>query len=162
LSDGERLSSGDLSLRHAGATDRDAVVALQRAAYARNRVLLGREPLPLLADYEQIFRDYEVWLAEESGLAGVLILEPRRDDLLICSIATDPSKQAKGLGKAMLAAAEARARGLGLSVIRLYTGATLQHLIDWYGRRGYAVERIEELSDRAITHMMKRLATPEA
>ena len=43
--------------------------------------------------------------------------------------------------------------------MRLYTGATLQHLIDWYGRHGYVVERIEQLSDRAITHMMKRLDT---
>jgi len=121
------------------------------------RVLLGREPLPLLADYAGIFRDYEVWLAGEPDLTGVLILEPRPHDLLIWSIATHPGRQSAGLGKAMLAAAEARARALGLSVMRLYTGAALQHLIDWYARHGYIVERIEELSDRAITHMMKRL-----
>jgi hypothetical protein len=34
----------------------EAVVALQRAAYARNRSLLGVEPLPLLADYASILR----------------------------------------------------------------------------------------------------------
>jgi ribosomal protein S18 acetylase RimI-like enzyme len=145
-------------MRRAGTCDLGAVVALQHAAYARNRVLLGREPLPLLADYGQIFRDCEVWLAGEPDPAGVLILEPRPPrDLLIWSIATDPGKQTKGLGKAMLAAAEMRAHELGLGIMRLYTGATLQHLIGWYGRHGYAVERIEELSDRAITHMMKRL-----
>jgi GNAT superfamily N-acetyltransferase len=130
---------------------------LQRAAYARNRVLLGVEPLPLLADYVQIFRDYEVWLAEQDGLAGVLILEPRREDLLIWSIATDPDRQATGLGTTMLTAAETRAWQLGLSMVRLYTGAKLQYLIDWYGRHGYVVESIEQLSDRAIAHMMKRL-----
>lgn len=146
-------------MRRAGPGDLEAVVALQRAAYARNRVLLGREPLPLQADYEQILKGYEIWLAEHDGLAGVLILEPRRNDLLLWSIATEPSRQAKGLGKAMLAMAETRARQLGLGMMRLYTGATLQHLIEWYGRHGYAVERIEELSDRAITHMMKRLDT---
>ena len=154
-----RLEAAGLALRRAGPDDRDAVVALQRAAYARNRALLGREPLPLLADYEQILRDYEVWLAERGGLAGALILEPRQEDLLIWSIATDPERQSNGLGKAMLAAAETRARQLGLGTMRLYTGATLQHLIDWYGRHGYVVERIEQLSDRAITHMMKRLDT---
>jgi GNAT superfamily N-acetyltransferase len=156
---GARLEAAGLALRRAGPDDRDAVVALQRAAYARNRVLLGREPLPLLADYEQIFRDYEVWLAERDGLAGALILEPRQEDLLIWSIATDPERQTHGLGKAMLAAAEARARDLGFGTMRLYTGAVLQHLIDWYGRHGYTVERIEQLSDRAITHMMKQLDT---
>lgn len=144
-------------MRRAGPGDLDPVTALQRAAYARNRALLGREPLPLLADYVQVFRDYEVWLAEADALTGVLILQPRADDLLIWSIATSPDRQATGLGKAMLAAAEVRARDLGLSVMRLYTGATLQHLIDWYGRHGYSVERIEQRSDRAITHMMKKL-----
>ncbi|NJO22768.1 MAG: GNAT family N-acetyltransferase [Sphingomonadales bacterium] len=152
-----RLVAGDLSLRRGGIDDLDAVLALQQAAYAPNRLLLGREPLPLLADYQQIFRDYEVWLADVDGLAGVLILQPRPDDLLIWSIATDLARQRGGLGKVLLAAAEVRARELKRDTIRLYTGAVLQHLIDWYGRHGYRVERIEQLSDRAITHMIKPL-----
>jgi ribosomal protein S18 acetylase RimI-like enzyme len=153
-----RLVAGGLSLRRASIDDLDAVLALQQAAYSRNRVLLGREPLPLLADYAEIFRDYEVWLAEQDdGLAGVLILQSRADDLLIWSVSTNPDSQGRGLGKDLLLAAEVRARELGLSVVRLYTGAVLQHLIDWYGRHGYRVERIEQLRDRAITHMMKPL-----
>jgi ribosomal protein S18 acetylase RimI-like enzyme len=147
---------GDLVLRRADGADIEAIVALQHAAYARNRALLGVEPLPLLADYAAILRDYEVWVAGDD-VAGVLILEPRSHDLLIWSIAADPQRQQTGLGHAMLAAAEARARALGLDTMRLYTGAPLQHLIDWYGRNGYAVERTEELSDRVITHMVKHL-----
>jgi len=30
----------------------------------------------------------------------------------------------------------------------------------WYGRHGFAVERIEALSDRSITHMIKHLGPP--
>jgi ribosomal protein S18 acetylase RimI-like enzyme len=152
-----RLVAGGLSLRRASIDDLDAVLALQQAAYSRNRVLLGREPLPLLADYAEIFRDYEVWLTEDDSLAGALIVQARPDDLLIWSVATNADRQGRGLGKGLLLAAEVRARELGLTVIRLYTGAVLQHLIDWYGRHGYRVERIEQLSDRAITHMMKPL-----
>jgi len=151
------LAAGGLSLRRAGIGDIDAVLALQQAAYASNRVLLGREPLPLLADYRDIFRDYEVWLAEDGGLVGALMVQARPDDLLIWSVATSPDRRGRGLGKDLLLAAEVRARELGRGVIRLYTGAVLQHLIDWYGRHGYRVERIEQLSDRAITHMMKPL-----
>jgi N-acetylglutamate synthase-like GNAT family acetyltransferase len=150
-----RLAAGQLSLRRAGIHDIDAVLALQRVAYARNRALLGCEPLPLLADYHDIFRDYEVWLAEDGDLVGALIVQARPDDLLIWSVATNPDRQGGGLGKDLLLAAEVRARELSRGIIRLYTGSVLQHLIEWYGRHNYRVERIEQLSDRAITHMMK-------
>ncbi len=152
-----RLVAGGLSLRRGSIDDLDAVLTLQQAAYARNRALLGRDPLPLLADYHGIFRDHEVWLAEDDGIAGALILQPRPEDLLIWSVATNPDRQGRGLGKELLLAAEVRARELGRDVVRLYTGAVLQHLIDWYGRHGYRVERVEQLSDRAIAHMMKLL-----
>lgn len=156
-----RLEAAGIVLRRGGVADLETVVSLQRAAYARNRILLGCEPLPLQADYAQVCRDYELWLADEADgtLGGALILEPRTDDLLIWSIATDPGRQGNGLGRRMLAAAEVRARQLGLGIMRLYTGATLQHLVDWYGRHGYALERIEELSDRSVAHMIKPLAT---
>lgn len=154
------LASGDLSLARAEHADLPALIALQRAAYARNRELLGVEPLPLLADYDEIFAGYEVWLAKEGDVVtGAIILEPRNDDLLLWSIATAPRGQGKGLGKALLAATETRARQLGLGVVRLYTGTVLEHLVTWYGRHGYAVERIEQLPDRSITHMVKRLTT---
>jgi ribosomal protein S18 acetylase RimI-like enzyme len=138
--------------------DLGALLALQRAAYAKNRTLLGVEPIPLQADYAVIMRDMEAWLATQGDrLAGALILEPRADDLLVWSIATDPAAQRAGLGRALLVGAEERARQLGRAVIRLYTGTRLGHLVAWYGRHGYAVERIEALSDRSITHMIKHL-----
>jgi len=88
----------------------------------------------------------------------VLILEPQTDHLLIWSIAIDPDVQAHGVGKLLLGFAEERARHLGLSTMRLYTGTLLTHLVAWYGRNGYVTERIEELPDRSVTHMVKRLA----
>ncbi len=152
------LDGGALTLERAGDGDKDEVVALQFAAYARNRDLLGLEPLPLLVDYDALFRTHEVWTARDNGrISGALILEVRRDDLLIWSIATEPAQQARGIGGHLIAGAEIRARDLGLHVIRLYTGATLQRLIDWYGRHGFTVERVEVLDDRSITHMAKRL-----
>jgi ribosomal protein S18 acetylase RimI-like enzyme len=143
-------------LRRAIAADIPALTALQRAAYARNRDILGVEPLPLRADYDAIFANYETWLAEDDGaLVGALILEPRPDDLLIWSIATSPTAQRRGLGNRLLAAAEERARQLGLSTMRLYTGQKLVSNVAWYQRHGYAIERIEQMPDRTVVHMVK-------
>ena len=154
------LRSGDLVLRRAQDSDLAGLVTLQRMAYARNRDILGVEPIPLQADYAGILRGMEVWLAEDVGrLVGALILEPRAEDLLIWSIATDPARQSGGLGRSLLGAAEIRAKGLGRTVVRLYTGTLLTHLVAWYGRHGYEVERIEPLSDRSITHMIKHLGS---
>lgn len=145
-------------LHRATVADRGAIEALQLAAYAKNRTLLGVEPLPLRADYGAILADYEAWLAEDAGtLAGVLILAPRVDDLLIWSIATHPSRQGDGLGRRLLAAAEARALSRGTPVVRLYTGQKLTGNVAWYSRHGYQVESVEALPDRIAVHMVKML-----
>jgi ribosomal protein S18 acetylase RimI-like enzyme len=154
----ERQPPAPITFRRAGAADLPAIEALQHAAYARNRRLLGVEPLPLQASYAEILNTMVVWLAEERGqLRGVLILQPRPADMLIWSIAAAPDAQRQGLGEIMLDAAEVHARQLGRRTMRLYTGAVLEGLIRWYHRHGYEVERHEKLPDRHITHRIKHL-----
>ena len=144
--------------RRATRGDLSAVTALQQAAYAKNRAILGVEPLPLMADYGQVFSDYEVYLAEREGaLVGVLILEPRANDLLIWSVASAPAAQGRGIGNQMLAFAESRARALGLTCMRLYTGEKLTGNIAWYTRHGYMHERTEDMGDRRAVHLVKQL-----
>jgi ribosomal protein S18 acetylase RimI-like enzyme len=144
--------------RRAGAGDVAAIETLQRAAYARNRILLGIEPIPLLADYADIVARMEVWLfGPTQTLRGVLALDPEPDALLIWSLASAPSAQGAGLGGAMLDFAQARGRALGLPRIRLYTGEKFGANVDWYRRRGFAIDRREQLADRSIVHMSKRL-----
>ena len=145
-------------LRRATIDDLAGVMALQQAAYARNRAILGVEPLPLTADYAEVFSTYEIFLADgASGPDGVLILQPRADDLLIWSVATAPAAQGSGVGSRLLAFAESHARGLGLRCIRLYTGEKLAGNIAWYGRHGYLHERVEEMHDRRLVHLIKHL-----
>jgi ribosomal protein S18 acetylase RimI-like enzyme len=147
-----------IALRRAAIDDLPAVTVLQRAAYARNRVILGVEPLPLMADYAEVFASYEIYLAERDGtLDGVLILEPRADDLLIWSIATAPDAQGRGVGNAMLAFAESRAQALGHTRIRLYTGEKLTGNIAWYVRHGYTLESTEDMGDRVRVNLIKQL-----
>ena len=90
-----------VGLRLAESADLVAVEKVQHDAYARNRELLGVEPLPLLYDYRNILSRYVVWLAEEHAgagtrLAGVLALAPQDDSLLVWSIATAPFASRRG------------------------------------------------------------------
>lgn len=160
--DSLKTPNGTVTLHRARPDDCAAVTKIQHAAYRKNRRLLGVEPLPLQADYPAIFKTCEVWLKSAeiavTGIDAVLILETGRPkDVLIWSIAIQPSRQQQGIGKALLACAEQRARELGRDSIRLYTGEKLTHLINWYDRSGYEVERVEELEDRNIVHMYKLL-----
>jgi len=41
--------------------------------------------------------------------------------------------------------------------MRLYTGELLVDNVAWYQRRGYAIERVDAMSDRRIVHMKKTL-----
>jgi GNAT superfamily N-acetyltransferase len=150
--------TGIVGLRRATAADIAAVTTLQHRAYAKNRVTLGVEPLPLMADYADVFAAFEVWVAEgPDGLQGVFILEPRSDDLLLWSVATAPEVQGRGLGNRLLAATEARATELGLNIVRLYTGEKLVNNVAWYERHGYVRERVEDIKGRRVIHMMKNL-----
>ncbi|PZQ85748.1 MAG: N-acetyltransferase [Ancylobacter novellus] len=152
------LEVGGRTLRRASRDDLPAVEAVQHAAYARNRVLLGVEPVPLLWDYARVFREREVWVLEgASGLDGVLVLQVRGDDLLTDSIGVSPMAQGGGVGNLLLAAGEARARAVGRRTVRLYTGEPLSANIQWYRRKGYAIERVEQMPDRRLVHMAKTL-----
>ena len=146
-----------LGIRRATRADVPAIVALQHAAYAQNRVLLGVEPLPLQVDYDDIFARMECWIAGDDQLDGALILEFRPDDLLIWSVSTNPQSRSKGLGNAFLGLADRRARETGRTIVRLYTGEVLTANIAWYARHGFVVERVEQMPDRRAVHMKKIL-----
>ncbi len=144
--------------RRARGGDVAAVEALQREAYAANRILLGVEPLPLQVDYADVIARMEVWLfGSGQALRGVLALEASPEALLIWSVAVAPEAQGGGLGGAMLEFAERRARELKLPRISLYTGVKLRTNVAWYERRGFVTDRIETRPDREIVHMSKRL-----
>jgi ribosomal protein S18 acetylase RimI-like enzyme len=157
--------SGGRPFRRAGARDVAALAAMQLAAYQPNRLILGVEPLPLIADYEKVVAEKACWLAESRNrLDGALILEPapgEPDALLIWSVAIAPHAQGTGLGNALMAFAEDEARAAGLAAMVLYTGEPLVKNIAWYERLGYAITRRETRPDRTIVHMRKPLGSQQ-
>lgn len=150
------MNRASIEFRRAGAADVAALTALQWAAFARNRAILGVEPLPLLADYRDIVATKECWLAEGDGrLIGALIVEPDGDALMIWSIAVLPEVRGVGFGPRLMALAESLALERGFDALILHTGVKLTENIAWYKRQGFVRTSIEERPDRKLVHMKK-------
>ena len=83
-------------------------------------------------------RYFCVWVIEdESGLAGVIVLLPRPHHLLLDNVAVAPTRQGSGLGRRLLAFAEAEAVRRGYREIRLYTHQTMTENQRLYAAIGY-------------------------
>ena len=146
--------------RRAGPQDAAAVRALTRRAYAKWVPVIGREPRPMTADYDQAVRDHRVdMLFDGAEMVGCIEMRADADHLMIINVAVAPERQRQALGRTLLAHAEAVARKHRLEEIRLYTNGAMAGNVAMYGRRGYAVER-EELHPTlgTVVHMRKRLA----
>lgn len=59
-------------------------------------------------------------------------------------LTVSPELQAGGLGRALIAAAEAHAQSIGADVMEMTVIKQRRELIDWYLRRGYALSGREE------------------
>ena len=121
-------------LRDATPADREAIERLVEAAYGGYVELIGRRPAPMDADYAALIAAGRVTVAERDG---VLVLEPMPGHLLVENVAVDPAAQGTGLGRRLMAHAEAEARALGLPELRLYTNELMTANVAWYPRLGY-------------------------
>jgi len=65
------------------------------------------------------------------------VLLAELDHLLLDNVAVDPAAQGTGLGRALIAFAEAEARRRGYAEMRLYTHETMTENIALYSRTGW-------------------------
>ena len=147
-----------MQLRRGAAADAAAIRALTREAYAKWVPLIGREPKPMAADYAQALRDHRFDLLTLDGVLAALIETiAHADHLLIENVAVSPSFQRRGLGRMLMAHAEALAVASGLGEVRLYTNKRFAENQQLYGRLGYEVDREEAFSGGVVVHMSKRV-----
>ena len=92
----------------------------------------------MLDDYNARISEGVAWVIEEGeAIAGVIVLLPRPDYLLLDNIAVPPARQGSGLGRRLLAFAEAEAVRRGYREIRLYTHRTMTENQQLYAAIGY-------------------------
>jgi ribosomal protein S18 acetylase RimI-like enzyme len=125
-------------IRAATLADVPAIGEIVERAYRHYIPRIGKPPGPMLDDYAARVAEGAVWVIEEgSGIAGILVLLPKPDYLLLDNIAVDPVRQGAGLGRRLLAFAEAEAMRCGYREIRLYTHQTMTENQRLYAAIGY-------------------------
>ena len=147
------------SIRPAGPEDAAAIGDLVRASYAKYVERIGKEPAPMLEDYAALISAGEVWASVEGEeVLGVLVMRPAEDHLFVGNVAVAPDHQGEGLGRELMAFAEAGARKDGLPEIRLYTNEKMRENVAIYAKLGF--EETERKLDGGYRRvfMRKRLA----
>ena len=145
-----------IELRRAAAADAAAIRTLVRQAYAKWVPLIGREPLPMTADYDRAVLEHRIdLLLVEGALAGLIETVDEGDQLLIENLAVAPAFQRRGLGRMLLTHAEQLARDAGKPRLRLYTNRRFEENVRLYSSLGYAIDREEDLGFAVAVHMSK-------
>jgi len=146
----------EAQLRRAVIADAAAVQELTCKAYAKWVPVIGREPMPMRADHVAALREHLVdLLYVEDQLAALVEMIPAADYLLIENVAVLPALQGRGLGRRLMAHAEALAVSLRLREMPLYTNKEFTSNLELYRRLGYRVDCEELFMGGTTVHISK-------
>jgi GNAT superfamily N-acetyltransferase len=125
-------------IRAATAADVPEIARTVDLAYRHYIPRMGRPPAPMLDDHAARVAAGTAWIiADDTGIAGVIVLLPQPDHLLRDNIAIAPARQGFGFGRRLLGFAEAEALRRGYREIRLYTHETMIENQRLYAAIGY-------------------------
>ncbi|MQT11675.1 GNAT family N-acetyltransferase [Segnochrobactrum spirostomi] len=131
-------ADGPLAIRPATEADVPAAKALVERAYAVHLGVVDKPPAPLFDDYAAHQAAGHLFVAGSGGtIAGLVVLIDAADHLLLDNVAVDPATQGRGVGRALIAFAEAAARARGHHEVRLYTQEKMAANIALYRRLGF-------------------------
>jgi ribosomal protein S18 acetylase RimI-like enzyme len=145
--------------RRATAGDVADMVRLVEGAYGGYASRFGFRPRPMDDDYARRVREDEVWVVASGAarVAGLLVLVPRPDHLLLDNIAVDPEHQGGGIGRMLLDLAAGRAVEQGFDTIRLYTHRLMVDNQRIYERDGYVETHRQTEDGFDLVHYAKHL-----
>jgi GNAT superfamily N-acetyltransferase len=157
------IPASNIEIRPAVLADAARIRDLTRAAYAKWVALIGREPLPMQADYQRAVAEHTIdLLIDDGALAGLIETILRPDHLWIENVAVAPEQQGRGFGRLLLAHAEKRALVAERFEIRLQTNQAFAANLTLYAKLAYAIDDTEPFRGGTIVHMSKRLKSPLA
>jgi ribosomal protein S18 acetylase RimI-like enzyme len=141
-------------IRLATAREAPAIGDLVERAYGPWVPIVGLRPAPMDADYAALIAEGDVFVAGDSDVAGVLVLRPDGDALMVENVAVDPARQGEGLGRALLTFASDQAAVRGIEELRLYTHELMTSNIELYRRLGW--EEYDRLEQHGFARVFMR------
>jgi len=153
-------TSDGMAVRRALQADAAEVRELTRSSYAKWIPVIGREPTPMVTDYDRAVREHMIdLLFVGTKLVGLSETVDEGDHLLIENLAVSPAFQGRGYGRPLLDHAERLAASIRQPEVRVYTNRQFAANIDFYTRRGFAIDREEPFMGGVVVHMSKHIAT---
>jgi GNAT superfamily N-acetyltransferase len=154
-----------ITLRNAGADDVARIVALLNTAFAMEREFIDRDRTSAaeIAQYLATGTFFVVDAEEGGALASCMYLEPRGDHVYLGMLAVSPTRQGRGLGRQMMAAAESHAVSLDCHAIDIRIVDRRTELPPFYRSLGFVDNGTEPFEDPLLIkpchfiRMMKEL-----
>lgn len=153
------MTNNSIRFRPAEPSDAAAISDIVRAAYAKWVPVIGREPLPMRADYDKAVAEHPFELAVAEGrVVGMIETMLADDHLWIENVCVAPDAQGRGIGRMLLERAEQKALEAGRPELRLLTNGAFEANVSLYKKHGYLVDREEPFMGGMTVYMSKRLA----
>ena len=146
----------DFRIRRGTADDITLIRDFTRAAYAKWIPLIGREPLPMSADYETAIATHRFdLLYKGKTLAALIETISRPGHLHIQNLCVSPGFQRLGLGSQLLEYAQELALEAKLPALRLDTNKNFTGNVDLYLRHGFSIDWEKPNDGGVHVHMVK-------
>lgn len=128
-----------MMIRPATLNDLPEIRQCAREAYSHYIDRIGKEPAPMIADFENQIRGEIVYVAvsDTDEVQGFIVYYVRNDHMHLENVAVACEHQGKGIGKTLVSHCESVARQKGLSAVELYTNEMMTENLRLYPRLGY-------------------------
>ena len=127
-----------LFTRRAVSQDVAAVTDCVCQAFIHYILRIGKQPGPMLDDYQMLVEHGAVWVAvQQTDILGALVVCETDEGFCIETIAVRPNAQGLGIGRKLLTQAERLAKQLGHSSVYLSTHQLMHESQSVYAHVGY-------------------------
>jgi len=123
--------------RRAVAEDHEIIIAIAQKAYEKYVERMGKEPAPMRPIIQ---KEDVVFVCEDNKqVIAFAILVKTNDQIILDSIAVDPSHQKKGIGNNFIKFIEQHLMEQKVNKYQLYTNEKMFENIDWYQKIGFKI-----------------------